>query len=103
MDHRTFLSAVIFMGKTGSWWKNLPEEFGKYKTIHSRFTDWSKRGVFVEFFEQVRQTNDPSVLRYLDCSFVKYSICSLTGRCSETKRVTGKTKGRIYHQNRRSV
>jgi hypothetical protein len=81
------------MGKTGSWWKNLPEEFGKYKSVHSRFTDWSKRGVFVKFFELVRQTDDPSVLRYLDTSFVKCSICATTGRCAETERIIGKTKG----------
>jgi len=93
MDHRIFMSAIVFQGKTGSWWKNLPEEFGNYKTIHSRFTDWSKRGVFVKLFERVRDSGEPSVLRYVDCSFVKCSICSLTGRCSENKRVTGKTKG----------
>lgn len=92
-DYRIFISAIIFMGKTGSWWKNLPEEFGKYKSVHSRFTDWSKRGVFVKFFELVRQSDDPSVLRYLDTTFVKCSICATTGRCSETERIIGKTKG----------
>lgn len=93
MDHRIFFSALVYMGKTGSWWVNLPKEFGKYKTIQSRFTDWSKRGVFTALFDAVRESDDSSILRFLDCSFVKCSICSLTGVTSEPERVTGKTKG----------
>ena len=93
MDHRTFISALVFLGKTGSWWIHLPQEFGKYKSIHARFTNWSRRGVFKAFFEAVRECGDPSVLRFVDASFVKCSICCLTGRTSEPQRVVGKTKG----------
>jgi len=92
-DHRTFLSALVYLGKTGCWWKNLPSGFGNFKSIHSRFTDWSKRGVFDRFFEAVCNVDDPSVLRFIDTSFVKCSICALTGSCSENERVVGKTKG----------
>jgi len=92
-DHRTFLSALVYVGKTGCWWKHIPSNFGKYKSIHSRYSDWAKRGVFKALFEAVRDNDDPSVLRFLDCSFVKCSICSLTGKCSDPERVVGKTKG----------
>ena len=93
MDHRTFISALVFLGKTGSWWIHLPQEFGKYKSIHARFTNWSRRGVFQAFLEAVRECGDLSVLRFVDASFVKYSICCLTGRTSEPQRVVGKTEG----------
>jgi len=93
MDQRIFLSALIYIGKTGCWWCHLPQEFGKFKTIHSRYTNWAKRGVFDTLFELVRDSDDSSVLRFLDSSFVKCSICSLTGICSESERVIGKTKG----------
>lgn len=93
MDHRRFISALVYVGKTGCWWKHIPASFGKYKTLHSRFTDWSKRGVFEVLLNQVRDLEDPSVLRYLDTAFVKCSICALTGKASENQRVTGKTKG----------
>ena len=92
-DHRVFLSAVVYLGKTGCQWINLPQVFGKYKSVHSRFSDWSRRGVFEALFESVRNCDDKSVLRFVDTSFVKCSICSLTGRCSQYQRVTGKTKG----------
>lgn len=93
MDHRLFLSAVIFMGKTGSWWKHLPSIYGNHKTIHSRFTHWAKRGVFECFFKKLVEGGGRGVLRFIDSAFVKCSICATTGKCSEKQRVVGKTKG----------
>ena len=93
MDHRTFVSALVFLGKRGCWWIDLPPFFGKYKSIHARFTNWSRRGVVLAFFNAVRDAKDLSLLRFVDASFVKCSIACLTGRGAGPQEVTGKTKG----------
>jgi len=93
MDHRIFVSALVFLGKRGCWWIDLPPSFGKYKSIHARFTNWSRRGVFLAFFNAVRDAKDLSLLRFVDASFVKCSIAYLTGRGAGPQEVTGKTKG----------
>ena len=93
MDHRTFVSALVFLGKRGCWWIDLPPSFGKYKSIHARFTNWSRRGVSLAFFNAVREAKDLSLLRFVDASFVKCSIACLTGRGAGPQEVTGKTKG----------
>ncbi|MDC3255623.1 IS5 family transposase [bacterium] len=67
--------------------------FGRYKSIHARFTNWSRRGVFLAFFNAVRDAKDLSLLRFVDASFVKCSIAYLTGRGAGPHEVTGKTKG----------
>ncbi len=46
LSNRHFLNAVVFIAKTGLPWRDLPERFGPWKTIHSRFTRWNKQGVF---------------------------------------------------------
>ena len=92
-DQRVFLSALIYLGKTGCWWRHLPAEFGHYKTIHSRYTFWARRGVFEKLFNSIAQSTDVTVLRFIDSAFVKCSITSTTGRCSDPQRIIGRTKG----------
>ena len=77
MDHRIFVSALVFLGKRGCWWIDLPPSFGKYKSIHARFTNWSRRGVFLAFFNAVRDAKDLSLLRFVDASFVGSSAESV--------------------------
>ncbi len=91
MDHRTFVSALVFLGKRGCWWIDLPPSFGKYKSIHARFTNWSRREVVLAFFNAVRDAKDLSLLRFVDASFVKCSIACLTGRGAGPQELTGKT------------
>jgi len=44
LSNRHFLNGSSFIAKTGLPWRDLPERFGPWKTIHSRFTRWNKTG-----------------------------------------------------------
>jgi len=45
-DHPTFISALVFLGKRGCWWVDLPPFFGKYKSIPGTIHELEpKRGV----------------------------------------------------------
>lgn len=43
-DVRNFLNAVHWMLRTGSPWRALPEKYGSWKTVYSRFRRWQKKG-----------------------------------------------------------
>ena len=43
-DDRRFFEAVIWWRRTGVPWRDLPEEFGSWKTVFNRFDRWSKMG-----------------------------------------------------------
>jgi transposase len=43
-DDRRFFDAVVWWRRTGVPWRDLPEEFGPWKTVFNRFDRWSKRG-----------------------------------------------------------
>ncbi len=49
--------------------------------------------MFLAFFDAVRDAKDLSFLRFVDASFVKYSIASLTKRGAGPHEATEKTKG----------
>ena len=50
-DNRVFLEAVLWVVRTGSPWRDLPEFFGHWNTVFKRYRDWVKADVFVRLFK----------------------------------------------------
>ena len=45
-DNRLFVEAVLYRYRAGIPWRDLPERFGMFHSIHTRFTRWSRTGVW---------------------------------------------------------
>ncbi len=43
-NDRLFIEAVCWIIRTGCPWRDLPSEFGSWKTHYNRFNRWSKKG-----------------------------------------------------------
>jgi len=46
MDDRKAFCAIFYVLRTGIQWKALPRCFGASSTVHDRFQQWAKAGVF---------------------------------------------------------
>ena len=57
-NNRLFLEAVFWVVRTGSPWRDLPPEFGKWNTVFKRFRDWVKADVFQKLFDAVSDQPD---------------------------------------------
>ena len=57
-DLRNFLNALHWILRTGAPWRVLPEKYGNWKTIYSRFRRWQKRGYFTAMLEFVAKDAD---------------------------------------------
>lgn len=57
-DTRTFLNAIIWIAKTGSPWRDLPERFGPWNLVFQRFDYWSKKNYFAVIFQALTQDFD---------------------------------------------
>ncbi len=44
-DHRTVLDGILWILRTGCPWRALPERYGSWKTVASRFYRWQRAGV----------------------------------------------------------
>lgn len=42
---RIFAEGVYFIMRTGAQWRELPVYYGKWRSIHKRFEDWSRKGL----------------------------------------------------------
>jgi len=57
-DNRLFVEAVIYRYKAGIPWRDLPERFGHWKAIHTRFSRWAKKGVWKSLFKHLSADAD---------------------------------------------
>jgi len=57
-NDRNFIEAVLWWRRTGVPWRDLPDEFGPWKTVFNRFDRWSKRGKWTRLFEALRTDAD---------------------------------------------
>jgi transposase len=53
-DNRLFIDAVLWVGKTGAPWRDLPERFGGWYNAWKRFGRWAKKGVWQRVFEALQ-------------------------------------------------
>ena len=69
-DNRRFLNAVMWILRTGSPWRDLPEDYGDWKNTHRRFCRWRDKGHWEKLLEQLMHEPDFEWLM-IDASHVK--------------------------------
>jgi transposase len=45
-DNRVMLNGIIYWLATGIPWRDLPERFGPWKSVYTRYRRWTKQGVW---------------------------------------------------------
>ncbi|SFK59317.1 Transposase [Methylocapsa palsarum] len=56
-DNRMFVEAVLWIVRTGSPGRDLPEAFGEWNSVFRRFSRWSHKGVWQRIFAAM--SDDP--------------------------------------------
>jgi transposase len=69
-DNRLFVEAVLYRYRTGMPWRDLPERFGAWKTIHRRHRRWSESGVWKRVFEHLAGDAD-NAYAMIDATIVR--------------------------------
>ncbi len=49
-DNRLMFNAMLWMARSGAGWEDLPERYGPWKTVYSRFCKWRDDGTLVKIF-----------------------------------------------------
>ena len=49
-DHRTMLNGMVWLARSGAPWRDLPERYGSWKSVYTRFGHWRDNGVLEQIF-----------------------------------------------------
>src|SRR5579884_2443030 len=75
-DHRLVVEALCWLGRTGAPWRDLPAEYGPWRTVASRFYRWEHQGVWARVLAALQAQADARgafgwLLHYLDSTIVR--------------------------------
>ena len=57
-DNRLFVEAVLYRYRAGIPWRDLPQRFGDFRIVHTRFSRWARTGVWESVFKHLAQEAD---------------------------------------------
>jgi transposase len=57
-DHRLILDALLWLGKTGAPWRDLPARYGPWKTCYDRLVRWRRDGTWDRLLAHVQTKSD---------------------------------------------
>lgn len=60
ISHRLVISGILWVITAGAPWRDLPSEFGKWKTVYNRFRRWTREGLWDRLWK--------AELRHLDAT-----------------------------------
>ena len=87
-DNRLFVNGCLWVLRSGAHWRDLPERYGKWKTLHKRFTRWAKAGVWDEVFASLIKERDNQYLM-LDSTLGRAHQQAATGKGGTKIRLWG--------------
>ena len=87
-DNRLFVNGVLWVLRSGAHWHDVPERYGKWKTLHQRFRRWSKAGVWERIFADLIDDPDNDYVM-LDSTLVRAHQQAATGKGGTKTRLWG--------------
>lgn len=93
-DDRVVLNGIVWKLRTGSAWRDVPERYGSWQTLYTRFRRWALDGTFSRMLRVIQAEKDSAGdiqwLVSVDSTVVRahqHAAGGKRGRSTGTKRV----------------
>jgi transposase len=71
-DHRRVLDGIFWITRTGAPWRDLPDYFGKFGSVHRQYRRWTVSGLWDVILEAVNDADESqSSLQMIDSTIVR--------------------------------
>ena len=95
LDDVKVISAIILVVRYGLPWRQIPEFYGKWKSIYSRFRRWSKLGIIMGIFNGLNKKLPKRCTAMIDSTFSKAQRSASSMRSDGLPRDLGRSRGGI--------
>jgi transposase len=99
-DHRTVINGILWVLRTGSSWRCLPERYGSWKTVSSRLYRWQRAGVWDRVLTTLQRRADAEgrldwTLHFVDSTVVRahQHAAGAKGGLQTARRLAGAAAG----------
>ncbi len=72
LSDRMFIEAVLYQARTGTPWRDLPDEFGNWNAVYHRFRRWEKRDLWKRLWQRFQTLDDERLgALFIDSTIVR--------------------------------
>ena len=57
-EDRPILNGILWIVRSGAAWRDLPERYGAWSTVYSRFVQWQEEGLFDAILKELSEEAD---------------------------------------------
>lgn len=91
LANRDVVNAILWILHSGAPWRDLPDRYPNWKSVHTRFLRWSKAGIWKRVLDAMAVDADDEVA-IIDSSIVRVHMDAVGGKKSGTEQV-GRSRG----------
>ena len=91
-DHRQLLNGMIWVLRTGAPWRDMPERYGKWTTIYSRFQRWRRAGIWDKMFAELQTALDVESIVDWEVHFIDSTTVRAHQHAAGAKKVVQKQR-----------
>jgi transposase len=59
LEHRMVVSGILWVMRTSSSWREMPEEYGKWETAYRRYRLWLEQGLWERIIQALGEEGLP--------------------------------------------
>ena len=69
-NNRLILEGILWIHRTSAPWCDLPDAFGPWQTVYSRFRRWTRAGIWYQVLDVLKRVNDET-LYMIDSTYIQ--------------------------------
>ena len=72
LSDRMFIEAVLYHARTGTPWRDMPEDFGTWDAVYNRFRRWEARGTWRKLWQRLQEQDCPAATHlFIDATIMR--------------------------------
>jgi transposase len=79
-DHRRTLDAVFWIARTGAPWRDLPEELGRWNSVHRQYRRWTASGLWDLILDALAEGGGNDAVQMVDSTVIRAHHCAAGAR-----------------------